>query len=187
MAKRPHAGATLVGYLLAAKLQQKLPETRMTDQPTIEDFRYQLEIPLRWIDNDAYGHLNNARYYSLYENVIMSFLEIQSGLDPNSGETRCFTAENGCRYLSPIKYPGTTIAALRVSHIGNSSVRYDTALFDADTTVLVSTGFSVEIFVDAETERPTRIPENFRSALLGIATPDVLAALDTQSLQDGES
>ena len=183
MAKRPHTGTTLAGYPLAAKPK----EARMTDQPTIKDFSYQLEIPLRWIDNDAYGHLNNARYYSLYENVIMSFLAIKSGLDPNSGDTRCFTAENGCRYLSPIKYPGTTIAALRVSHIGNSSVRYDTALFDADTNVLVSTGFSVEIFVDANTERPTRIPDNFRSALRGIATPDVLAALDKQHLHDGGS
>lgn len=152
-----------------------------TTEPTILDYGYSLETPLRWIDNDAYGHLNNARYYSLYENVIMSFLEVESTLDPNSGDTRCFTAENGCRYLSPIKYPGTALVGLRVAHIGNSSVRYETALFDAATNVLVSTGFSVEIFVDAVTERPTRIPDAFREALTGIATPQLREKLRAQN------
>ncbi len=159
----------------------------MSEEISQKEYGFLLETPLRWIDNDAYGHLNNAHYYSLYENVIMSFLEVESKLDPNSGETRCFTAENGCRYLSPIKYPGTATVGLRVAHIGRSSVRYETALFDSATGAAVATGFSVEIFVDAVSERPTRIPESFRKALLGIATDHVRQSVAAQDLADGES
>ena len=134
-----------------------------------ENFRFFHEMPLRWIDNDLYGHLNNARYYSLYENTIMYYLEVQRGLNPNSGDIRCFSAENGCRYHAPVKFPDIIETGLRVAHIGNSSVRYELGLFVKGVETVAATGFAIEIFVDATSERPTRIPDEFREAMLAIS------------------
>ena len=136
-----------------------------------ENFFFFHDMPLRWIDNDLYGHLNNAKYYSLYENTIMYYLEVTNGLNPNSGAIRCFSAENGCRYHAPIKFPDITETGLRVAHIGNSSVRYELGIFVKGSDAVAATGFAVEIFVDAETERPTRIPDDFRAAMQAISVP----------------
>lgn len=132
------------------------------------NFAYFEVIPLRWIDNDMYGHLNNARYYSLYETTIMHYFA-QAGLNPNSGPCRCFSAENGCRYYAPVKFPDVVECGLRVAHLGNSSVRYELGLFVQNQDAVVATGHAVEIFVDADTEKPTRIPDDFRAALERLA------------------
>lgn len=141
-----------------------------TDKPAEErharsDFAWFMQMPTRWIDNDLYGHMNNALYYSVYENVVMSWLELEKGLNPNTGNVRCFTAENGCRYLSAVKYPDVLDCGLRVAHLGNSSVRYELGIFVAEREPIRAMGHIIDVFVDASTERPIRIPDEFRQAL----------------------
>ncbi|HEX2619014.1 MAG TPA: hypothetical protein VHL11_02675, partial [Phototrophicaceae bacterium] len=59
----------------------------MTDQPAAksailrEDFPHFLTIPTRWMDNDIYGHINNALYYAFFDTVINHFLITEGGLD----------------------------------------------------------------------------------------------------------
>jgi len=129
------------------------------------NFAWFLQIPTRWIDNDMYGHMNNARYYSIYENLIMTFLGPVNGLDTGTGPIRCFTAENGCRYFDALKYPDVIDAGLRVARIGNSSVRYEMGLFAEQKEEVASTAFVVDVFVDAATERPVSVPAEFRAVL----------------------
>ena len=142
-----------------------MSETPLDQSETRANFKWFLTMPTRWIDNDMYGHMNNARYYSIYENLVMTYLEQESGLDTGSGPVRCFTAENGCRYFDALKYPDVIEAGVRVAHIGNSSVRYEMGLFAAERDAVAATGFIVDVFVDAENERPTSIPDDFRAAL----------------------
>ena len=139
---------------------------------TRDNFAWYLTIPTRWIDNDMYGHMNNARYYSLYENLIMTYLEQECGLNTGTGPVRCFTAENGCRYHDALKYPLVVNAGLRVARIGNSSVRYEMGLFAEGQAQVAATGFVVDVFVDAETERPVKVPDDFREALTHVIMPD---------------
>lgn len=130
-----------------------------------EHYRWWLEMPLRWVDNDRYGHLNNARYYSLFENLLMTWLEVEQGFDLATGPVRCYTVENGCRYHEAVAWPDTLRAGLRVARIGRSSVRYEIGLFSDASAGAVATGFSAEVFVDAESGRPTPVPDTIRTAL----------------------
>ena len=34
------------------------------------DYRHFLTISTRWMDNDAYGHVNNVTYYSYFDTVV---------------------------------------------------------------------------------------------------------------------
>lgn len=140
----------------------------MDDTLKREDFVWFMQIPTRWIDNDMYGHMNNARYYSIYENLIMTFLGPVNGLNTGTGSIRCFTAENGCRYYDALKYPDVIDAGLRVARIGNSSVRYEMGLFVEGKENIASSAFVIDVFVDAESERPTRVPDDFRQVLEGV-------------------
>lgn len=130
-----------------------------------ENFRHFLNIPTRWRDHDDYGHVNNAIYHTFFEQLIMHYLGVVSVVDTSSGPVRCFTAENLCRYHLPIKFPDTVEAGLRLGKLGNSSVRYEIGLFVEGQTEVAATGYFVDVFVDAKTEEPTRIPDDVRACL----------------------
>ena len=129
------------------------------------DFCWFLEMPTRWIDNDQYGHMNNAVYYNVFENVVMTWLEVVNGFNLNSESVRCFTVENGCQYHDAVRYPDQLECALRISRIGNSSVRYELGIFKKGSDTVSATGFIVDVFVDAQTERPITVPDEFRQAM----------------------
>ena len=133
-----------------------------------EHFRHFLTIPTRWSDNDMYGHVNNARYLTFFELVIMRYLEVDSKIDFAEHGVRCFSVENMCRYHTPVKYPDTLDAGLRVGRLGNSSVRYEVGLFVSGNDEVSATGYFTDVFVDAETERPISIPDPIRSVMTAL-------------------
>ena len=130
-----------------------------------DNFRHFLAIPTRWSDNDQYGHVNNAKYLTFFELVIMRYLEVDSDLNFRDHGVRCFSVENMCRYIAPVKFPDTLDAGLRVGKLGNSSVRYEVGLFVRGEEKVSATGYFTDVFVDADTEKPITIPQPIRAVL----------------------
>jgi acyl-CoA thioester hydrolase len=133
------------------------------------DYRYALEIPTRWADNDVYGHVNNVVYYAFFDTVVNRFLIDVGGLDIHNGSIVGIVAETGCKYYRPFAYPETVTVAMRVAHLGRSSVRYETALFGIGCDVARAEGFLVHVFVDRTTNTPVDIPPHIRTALQTLA------------------
>ncbi len=129
------------------------------------NFKHFLTIPTRWSDNDQYGHVNNAKYLTFFELVIMRYLEVDSKLDFDAHGVKCFSVENMCRYIQPVKFPDTLSAGLRVGKLGNSSVRYEVGLFVEDQQQVSAVGYFTDVFVDKQSEKPQSIPDPIRSAL----------------------
>ena len=127
-------------------------------------YRYRTGVPLRWQDNDVYGHVNNAEYYSFFDTVINQVLVEQGGLDIIEGEVIGLCAESHCLYLGPLRYPGTVDAFMRVGHLGSSSVRYELALFGPDGECS-AVGWFVHVFVDRSSRRPAGITGPIRELL----------------------
>jgi acyl-CoA thioester hydrolase len=134
------------------------------------DYVHVLTIPTRWKDNDVYGHVNNVEYYSYFDTVINSWLIAEGGLDIHGGGAIGVCAESACTFLAPLVFPQKVDAALRVGHIGRSSVRYDLALF-AEGAGPAAVGSFVHVFVDRETRRPLPIPPPLRAALERLVVP----------------
>ena len=61
-------------------------------------------------------------------------------------------------------FPDPVDAALRVGHLGKSSVRYEIGLF-GEGGGLAAEGWFVHVFVDRGTRRPVEIPAGLRAAL----------------------
>lgn len=57
-------------------------------------------------------------------------------------------------YFASISFPACAELALRVNHIGNSSVTYEIALFEKGNEAVKSVGEFVQVFVDRGTARP---------------------------------
>ena len=128
------------------------------------DFPHLHRITTRWDDNDAYGHVNNVRYYAFFDTAINEWLVREGGLDIQGGDVIGLCAESHCEFRAALAFPETVTAGLRVAHLGRSSVRYEIGLFGEDGGV-AATGWFVHVFVDRASRRPAEIPAAVRSAL----------------------
>jgi acyl-CoA thioester hydrolase len=136
--------------------------------PTRSDFVAFEEIHSRWMDNDAYGHINNVVYYSFFDTAVNRYLIERNVLNVLKSEAIGFVIETQCKYFSPIAYPDLIHVGLKVVHLGNSSVKYELAIFKNDDDIASAAGNFVHVYVNRSTNKPTPIPQNVREILAGL-------------------
>jgi len=121
------------------------------------------------MDNDAYGHVNNIVYYSWFDTAVNAYLIDAGVLDMVRDTAIAVVAETGCRYGRALTFPQVIDAAIRITHIGTSSVRYEVGLFLAGADEAAAEGFFVHVFVDRDSRRPIPFTPAWRAALAAIA------------------
>jgi acyl-CoA thioester hydrolase len=136
--------------------------------PRRADYGWFRPVTSRWMDNDAYGHVNNAHYYSYFDTVINRYLIEQGGLDVEGSPVVGFVASSSCDFFRPVAYPEDLEVGLRVDRIGRTSVRYGVAAFAQGDPVARAAGAVVHVFVDRGASRPVEIPLPLRRALEAI-------------------
>lgn len=135
-----------------------------------EVYRAFRTISTRWMDNDAYGHVNNTVYYSWFDTAVNAYLVEAGVLDIATSTSICVVVETGCRYARSVTFPEAVEAGIRVVHIGGSSVRYEVGLFIAGSTTAAAEGFFIHVHVDRTSRRPQPFTSAWRIALEAIAT-----------------
>lgn len=136
-----------------------------TEAKQRSDFRHFQPITTRWMDNDAYGHVNNVVYYSWFDTVVNQFLIQNGALAVQTGETIGLVVETGCTYFHSVAFPDAITAGLVVSRLGTSSVRYEIGIFRNEEPVAVAQGHFVHVYVNRETRRPAPLPDSLRTLL----------------------
>jgi acyl-CoA thioester hydrolase len=140
----------------------------MSDRPTRPErstFRLFRPIATRWMDNDAYGHVNNVHYYSYFDSAVNGWL-IEKGLlaiadSPVIG----LVVESGCTYFESVAFPEALEAGIAVAHLGHASVRYRIGIFKEGGLQAAALGHFVHVYVDRATRRPVEIPPETRRLL----------------------
>ena len=132
---------------------------------TLVEFPHLTTLDTRWMDNDAYGHVNNVVYYSFFDTVVNRWLIERGVLAVASSSEIGLVVETKCEYFGPLTFPDRVVAGLRVAHIGTSSVRYEIGLFRNDDEQLAAAGHFVHVYVDRASRRPIRVPQDVRAAL----------------------
>jgi acyl-CoA thioester hydrolase len=80
-------------------------------------------ITTRWMDNDAYGHVNNVVYSAWFDTTVNAYLIEHGVLDPNAGDVVGVVVETLCRYHDSVSFPEPVEAGLRVERIGTIEMR----------------------------------------------------------------
>jgi acyl-CoA thioester hydrolase len=141
-------------------------------RPTRADYRFFLEIPTRWMDNDVYRHVNNVTYYSWFDTVVARFLLGSGAINLTDSPVIGVVVETLCRYHAPIAFPDTVTAGLRVERLGNTSIRYGIAIFRENEEIASAEGYFVHVYVDRATQtKPQPLPAPLRDAAAGLAMP----------------
>jgi acyl-CoA thioester hydrolase len=140
--------------------QRAVPETRSA-------YRHFSTLTTRWLDNDAYGHLNNVQYYSFFDTAVNRYLIDAGALDFHAGAVIGLVVQTHCDYFAPLAFPQDVDAGLRVSRIGGASVRYELGLFGAGEPLSAAAGHFIHVYVERSSRKPVALP----AALLAALTP----------------
>lgn len=133
-----------------------------------KDFPQLRRVGTRWMDNDAYGHLNNVVYYAYFDTVVNGYLMEATGEDIRRLDQIGVVAETSCRFLRSLSFPQELLIGLRVERLGERSVVYQLGVFAAEEdeqAEAAAIGRFVHVYVDAVSRKSTLIPEKIRNAL----------------------
>lgn len=136
------------------------PETKRR-----QNYRFLFPIQTRWADNDMYGHVNNVTYYSYFDTAANALLIQHAGFDLRKTPIIGLVVDSACSFLQELSYPEIIEVGVVIEKIGNSSVRYDLAIFKQGQNEAAAQGHFVHVFVDRQTRKSTSIPDDMRDAL----------------------
>ena len=138
---------------------------RRASAPTRDLYAYWQVVSTRWRDNDIYGHINNAVYYSYIDSVINGYMVEQEVLDPWGSEIIGIVVESHCQFFQSLRYPVLIDSGLRIEKLGTSSVLYEVGMFPQGGGRAAAVGGFTHVFVNRSSNRPVPIPGKVRAVL----------------------
>ena len=126
--------------------------------------RYLYECPVRWSDMDVYGHINNARMLTLYEEARVALMFVgarEKGL--TSLEEGIVIYRHEVDYLRLVDYGTPVRIEMWIDELRPSRFTVGYELFSGDE--LASRARSVCVPFDLEAQRPRRLSDAEREFL----------------------
>jgi acyl-CoA thioester hydrolase len=125
---------------------------------------YQHEMTVRFNDCDAMGHLNNAVYYTFFEEARKELFQIFNP-ELNTHRWNLIVASNSCDFLQQAVYAETLTIYTWISRLGKSSFEVEHAMKN-EQGVWVARGRATLLGFDFEQQKAAPLTEAQREALL---------------------
>lgn len=127
----------------------------------MKDFRLVVEVPVRFADTDALGHVNNAHYLSFMEAARIEYLARVLGARKVE-DFGVILARAEVDYKSPAFHHETLLVGCRTDEVGGASIKMSYRMEDKATGRLVAEGKAVIVRYDYALGRPTRVGDDWR-------------------------
>lgn len=122
------------------------------------------EISTRWVDTDAYGHINNARYFDYMTEA--RAIVLRQHMQALASNLQFILVDTHCNYQKPLFYPMTVFLKQHVTRIGKSSFDLAYEFFsDKDTVTCHATGTAKMVCFNPNTQRTEKLPEPLQQFL----------------------
>jgi acyl-CoA thioester hydrolase len=128
-------------------------------EDSLREYPVVLEIPVRFRDLDAMGHVNNAVYLTYFEEARVAYLRAAFGDIARPEDFDFVVAESLCRYHSPAFLGELLEIGVRVEDVGNRSFKFVYRIEDSSTHRLVATGYTVQVAYDYENRKPVSLSD----------------------------
>ncbi|TYO95798.1 acyl-CoA thioester hydrolase [Geothermobacter ehrlichii] len=128
------------------------------------------EIEIRFSDLDAYGHVNNATFFTYLETARVKFFRDRFAELMRSG-ILFLVAEATCRYLQPIGLDDRVLIDVWADKVGRRSFTLGYRMHDGNDKVFARAG-TVMVCFDQKAGTPTALPDDFRNALTALTPQD---------------
>lgn len=119
-------------------------------------------IQIRWVDMDAYCHVNNTRYFDYMMEARMAiFAEAFS-----EKGVQYMLVHTSCDFKKPMAYPQKIILKQYFYAIARTSFTLHYSFHDVnDEEILYATGEGILVAVDLHTQKATAVPDAIKKIL----------------------
>jgi acyl-CoA thioester hydrolase len=123
-----------------------------------------IELPLRWRDLDAFGHVNNSIFLTYVEEARLRWLTSLHVVWMDDAIAPLLAATH-FNFRRPIEWPETLAIELRIERVGNSSLTLaHRILSQRDADRVYADGNSVMVWIERAGGRPVPLPAAIRAA-----------------------
>lgn len=122
---------------------------------------FSCEMPVRWGDLDAYGHVNNTLYFRYFEEARFQWM-LEKGL-PLKSDTHPVVVTIGCTFLRPIFYPETLRIDVFLSEPGRSSFMVTYRVYTLSQETPAAEGYSKVVWVSSVGGKSVPLPDQVRN------------------------
>jgi acyl-CoA thioester hydrolase len=132
----------------------------------MEGFTFSTGVRVRFADTDAQGIAHNASYLVWFEVARVEYLRAFAGgyQALRDTGTEALVLESHCRYAAPARFDDVLHVRTRCVGLRGARFRFEYAVV-RDDGVVVAEGYTEHACVDAETLRPTRVPDWLSAAV----------------------
>ena len=129
------------------------------------DKLFSTNIEVRFRDLDAIGHVNNAVFFTYFEEGRKHFSKKVFDVSDVS-DFNFIMAHIQCDFIKPIQFNDRVILQMWVKDIGSKSFSFEYRLVDfSDEAMVYATGKSIQVCYDYEKNRSIEVPEKMRERL----------------------
>ena len=131
-----------------------------------------MSLPILWGDMDAFQHVNNTASIRWFESSRIRLIEHRdlSAVLKAHGVAPILVSVS-CNYRRQLRYPDTVHVGSKVPGWGNTSLTLQHTVVSEQQECIASDGHSVIVCFDYKTQRPVRIPDEFRDAVERMQRP----------------
>lgn len=137
---------------------------------------YSVDVPMRWSDMDAYGHINNVQFLRLLEDARVVAFEEWFGQDRSLLDEGVLVARHEIEYLAPLKFRHRPVPirmwTMRLT-AASFDVGYEVGDWDEGEHTLYARAETTLVLYDLETARPRRMTPDLRASLERYAGDEV--------------
>ena len=133
---------------------------------------YRVDVPLRWSDMDAYGHVNNVQFLRLLEDARVTAFQEWFGQDRSLLEEGVLVARHEIEYLAPLDFRYAPASVdMWVTKISGASfdLAYELRDLAEVGTTLYARAETTLVAYDFASLSPRRLRPDERAVLKGLA------------------
>jgi acyl-CoA thioester hydrolase len=135
-------------------------------EPPVGDFLFEHPIEVRFVDTDAFGHINNAVYLSYFEAARAGYYAKVNGVPFGTGaqaaERTFVIAEARISYRAPAFFGETLLVGCRFAWTSRTSFGVEYRVRAEESVIAparaVADGETVQVMFDLERNRVMRVP-----------------------------
>jgi acyl-CoA thioester hydrolase len=123
-----------------------------------QDLKYlgECNIPVRWCDMDAYGHVNNASYFDYFSEARILVLKQIMAAEHN---ILFMLVDTRCNFKKEIIYPATLKFKHYLKEIGRTSFSLVVDIYSEDEKTYHAQGEAKLVCFDPDRRKAIRIPD----------------------------
>lgn len=121
------------------------------------------EIEIRFSDLDAYGHVNNAVFFTYLETARVKLFR-EGFAELMKAGLLFLVVEASCRYRQPIELDDRLLIDIETEDLGRSSFTFSYLMHNGDGKEF-ATARTVMVCYDAKQKKTISLPDDFRAVL----------------------